>query len=104
MRVTAILTASAAVAIALLSATAPAEAGRKTGTWKYSPEEVYAAQRAQRHQAYGRRGYGYGQGYGQGYAPRGYGQGYRQQGYGQGYRPQGYGGLGYDGTGPRSPK
>lgn len=82
MSVTRMLATTAAIALSLFAASAPAEAGRRTGTWKYSPEEVYAAQRAQRHQQYRNR-YGYG-GYG-----RGYGRGYdRRDGYGQGY---GYG-------------
>jgi hypothetical protein len=59
----------------VLMAAAPAEAGRRTGTWKYSPEEVWAYQdyqnemaarqawHARRHQ-WGGEGYGYGEGYG----------------------------------------
>lgn len=58
----------ATAAGATLAMSAPAEAGRKTGSWKYSPEAIYdyqaqqadAARRArwERH-----RGYGYGDGY-----------------------------------------
>lgn len=82
MSVTRMLTATAVVALSLFAASAPAEAGRRTGTWKYSPEEVYANQRALRQQQHRNR-YGYG-GYGRPYGRR-YERGY---GYGQGY---GYG-------------
>lgn len=45
---------AAAAAMSLL-ATAPAEAGRRTGSWRYSPEEIYAAQEAQREAAWRER-------------------------------------------------
>ncbi|MFO1150865.1 MAG: hypothetical protein U1E62_21025 [Alsobacter sp.] len=72
----------------VLMAAMPAEAGRRTGTWKYSPEEVWAYQQyrnemaarqswhARRHQ-WGEGGYGGGYG---GYG--GYGGGYGRPAYG----------------------
>lgn len=72
---TTVLATLAAIATVSLLATAPAEAGRRTGSWKYSPEEIYAVQEAQReaswreyrhrrweeeHYGYGRPAYGYG--------------------------------------------
>jgi hypothetical protein len=84
--------ASAAVVGLLTVATAPAEAGRRTGTWKYW--NPYMAQTAPPHWQRPRGG---------GYAGRGYGhpgyQGYRS-GYG-GYTPPPYGhAYGYRRHGP----
>ncbi len=51
----------------------PAEAGASTGTWKYSPGEIHAYQRYQRHQAwraqrpYRGHAYGYYRGPARGY-------------------------------------
>lgn len=77
MSATRILATLAAIATVTLVATAPAEAGRRTGSWRYSPEEIYAVQEAQREAAwreqrhrrweaehYYGRPYGYGDGYG----------------------------------------
>jgi hypothetical protein len=66
----------AATAGALVSLAAPAEAGRRTGTWKYSPEAIYQAQRAQERAAWAQRHrWGPPPGY---YRGNGYGYGYRQ--------------------------
>lgn len=63
-----VLLATAAGATMLMSA--PAEAGRRTGSWKYSPEAIYeqqAAERdAQRRARWEQRNRYYGRGY---YAP-----------------------------------
>jgi hypothetical protein len=83
MSKTTIVTLLAGVAALTFVGIMPAEAGQRTGSWKYSPEEIYSQQRQSRwqRQHWGgapQRGH-YGQGYGQG----------RGQGYGQGYyRPQ----------------
>lgn len=61
-----VLLATAASATLLMSA--PAEAGRKTGSWKYSPEAIYdyqaqqedAARRARWERRHAPPGYGYG--------------------------------------------
>lgn len=65
----------AATAGALVTMAAPAEAGRKTGTWKYSPEAVYQYQRAQQREAWAQR---HRWGPPPGAYGRGYGYGYRQ--------------------------
>lgn len=41
---------AAAAAVCTLAGTAPAEAGRRTGSWKHSPEEIDAQQRQWRWQ------------------------------------------------------
>jgi hypothetical protein len=67
---------AAAVGASLMLA-APAQAGRSTGTWKYSPQEIWAYQRAQRHAAWEQR-HRWG-------PPMGYYRGYGAPRYG--YRP-----------------
>lgn len=68
---TLLLLATAAGATLMMSA--PAEAGRRTGNWRYSPEAIYDYQRAQERQAwenrraYWRQRHGYGDDYGYGY-------------------------------------
>ena len=105
---TTVLATLAAIATVSLLATAPAEAGRRTGSWKYSPEEVWAYQQYQNEMAarqswHARRhqwgGDGYGEGYGGGYGRPAYGRpaygwngGYADEGgpaYGE-YGQQGY--------------
>jgi hypothetical protein len=64
-----VLLATAAGATMLMSA--PAEAGRKTGTWKYSPQAIYQYQRSQEYNGWrNRRGPPYGHAYGYRSGPR----------------------------------
>ena len=86
-----IAVSSVAVVGLLTMATAPAEAGRRTGTWKYwNPNMAYAAPpywHKQHPGAYARRGYGHSgyQGYRGGYGghsspPYGHAYDYRRHG------------------------
>jgi hypothetical protein len=89
----------------MLMAAMPAQAGQRTGTWKYSPEDVWAYQQQQQEMAarqawHARRhhwqqeGYdGYGGGYGRpvyGRPAYGWNGGYREQGGYDGYGDGGY--------------
>ena len=49
--------ALATVAGLAIVAANPAFAGRKTGTWKYNPEQIYQYQRAQEREAWEQRRY-----------------------------------------------
>jgi hypothetical protein len=51
------LTAMAGALAAALFAAGPAQAGASTGTWRHSPEEVYATQHYQRERAMRRHNY-----------------------------------------------
>lgn len=87
---TTILATLAAVATVTLLATAPAEAGRRTGSWRYSPDEIYAFQEAQREAAWRERRYHHWQGESYGYQRPAYGYRHdwnrpRYQGWGDEY-------------------
>jgi hypothetical protein len=77
----------AAIGTMSLLATAPAEAGRRTGSWKYSPEEIDAMQQAQREAAWRHARHRRWEAQSYGYTRPGYGDG--RPGYG--YPPPAYG-------------